>query len=318
MRCLSWNTNTINRYQKLILKKVIDSEGGKAPGKFKFRIDFKNLQGTVRSDAGTIVPDPRGEASVEAYLGADDQIEFRNGPATTKYQITELANVGKANYTITTDEPSNAHGVFAKASDGNTEAMKDLSTSEETVDEGENAIVTFRNVMPESASVTLTKKVTGLFYDPDRYFKFTVSVVSATKNQSYLIDLTKGSSMHDNRKNPQYLKTDENGHAEADIWLKHNDTIVLKNLPCDAKYSIAEEKIEGYETTIKANGNEVVGAISERSVQPDNIVFINRNGGILPTGVRSKTAVALICAEIVIMTVFIAAGMKSTRRRKEN
>ena len=307
-------TNTVKKYQNLILKKSVT--GGDAPGKFKLRVDFTNLYKTITSDAGTIIPEDDGTASAEVYLGADDQIEFKNVPVTTKYQITELANAGKANYTITTDEPNNAHGVFAKASDGNTEAMKNLSTAEETVNEGENATVTFLNIMPKSASVTLTKRVTGLLYDPDRYFKFTVSVANATRNQSYLIDLTKGSDMHDGRKNPQYLKTDENGRATADIWLKHNDTIVLKNLPLDAKYSIAEEKTEGYETTIKANGNEV-NDISECSVQPDDIVFINNGGGILPTGIADhKNAIALACAAIIFATFSVFVLLKRKRKTK--
>ena len=307
-------TNTVKKYQNLVLKKSVT--GGDAPGKFKLRVDFTNLYKTITSDAGTIIPEDDGTASAEVYLGADDQIEFKNVPVTTKYQITELANAGKANYTITTDEPNNAHGVFAKASDGNTEAMKNLSTAEETVNEGENATVTFLNIMPKSASVTLTKRVTGLLYGPYRYFKFTVSVANATRNQSYLIDLTKGSDMHDGRKNPQYLKTDENGRATADIWLKHNDTIVLKNLPLDAKYSIAEEKTEGYETTIKANGNEV-NDISERSVQPDDIVFINNGGGILPTGIADhRNAIALACAAIIFATFSVFVLLKRKRKTK--
>ena len=307
-------TNTVKKYQNLILKKAVT--GGDAPGKFRFRVNFTNLHETLTSDAGTIVPD-NGEASAEVYIGAGDQIEFKNVPVTTKYQITELANAGTASYTITTDAPDGiSGGSFEKRTGENTEAMKDLSTAEETVDEGENATVTFLNTMPKSASVTLTKRVTGLLYDPVRYFRFTVSVANATRNQSYLIDLTKGSDMHDNRKNPQYLKTDENGHASADIWLKHNDTIVLKNLPLNAKYSIAEEKTEGYETTIKANGNEV-GGISDRKVQADDIVFINNGGGILPTGIADhRNAIVLACAAIILATCSAFILFKRKRKLK--
>lgn len=306
-------TNTVKKHQNLILKKAVT--GGDAPEKFKFRVDFTNLHETVTSDAGTIVPD-NGETSAEVYIGAGDQIEFKNVPVTTKYQITELANAGVANYTITTDEPDNAHGVFVKASDGNTEAMKDFSTAEETVDEGENATVTFLNTMPKSASVTLTKRVTGLLYDPNRYFRFTVSVANATRNQSYLIDLTKGSDMHNNKKNPQYLKTDENGHASADIWLKHNDTIVLKNLPLAADYSITEEKAEGYKTAIKLNGSEV-GSISDRKVQADDIVFINNGGGVLPTGIADhRNAITLACAAIILVTCSAFILFKRKRKLK--
>lgn len=99
----------------------------------------------------------------------------------------------------------------------------------------------------------------------------------------------------DGKKNSQFLKTDASGRAPADVWLKHGDTIALKNLPLDAKYSIAEEKTKGYETTVKANGADVSG-ISECGVQADSIVFVNSSGDILPTGMHRVYALAIIAA----------------------
>ena len=301
-------TNTVKKYQNITLKKTV--RGGDAPDRFRFRIDFTNLHDTVRSDAGTIVPEDDGTASAEVYLGDGEEMKFSNVPVTAKYQITELANAGAASYAITADKP-------AKASDSNSAPVTDLSTAIETVDEGEDAVVEFTNTLPKSASVSLMKKVGGMFADPNRYFRFTVSLTGASANQDYQIDLTKGSTEHDGKKNPLILKTDASGRATADVWLKHGDTITMKNLPLDAKYSIAEEKAQGYETTVKANEADVAG-ISERDVQADSIVFVNSSGGILPTGMHRGHALAFIAVIDVIAIGAAVAFMLRRRKKKEN
>lgn len=120
----------------------------------------------------------------------------------------------------------------------------------------------------------------------------------------------------DGKKNPQFLKADASGKATADVWLKHGDTITLKNLPLDAKYSIAEENTKGYETTVKANGADVTG-ISECGVQADSIVFVNSSGDILPTGMHRGHALAIIAA-IDVITIGAAAAFMLKRKKKEN
>ncbi|WP_173655239.1 DUF7601 domain-containing protein [Sharpea azabuensis] len=120
----------------------------------------------------------------------------------------------------------------------------------------------------------------------------------------------------DGKKNPQFLKADASGKATADVWLKHGDTITLKNLPFDAKYSIAEENTKGYETTVKANGADVTG-ISECGVQADSIVFVNSSGDILPTGMHRGHALAIIAA-IDVITIGAAAAFILKRKKKEN
>ena len=301
-------TNTVKKYQSLVLKKKVT---GDAPERFKFRIDFTNLKETVKSDAGTIVPEEDNTASAEVYLGGGDEVRFSRIPVTAKYQITELANPGTAKYAVTDGNDS------LKESAVNTDPMKDLSTAIETVNEDENSTVTFTNTMPKSASIVLKKQVSGIFADRSKFFRFTVSVAGAAKNQSYLIDLTNGSSEYnDGKKNPQYIKTDANGHGSTDVWLKHGDEIVLKNLPLDAKYSITEDA-SGYEKSIEANGSSVKD-ISDRPVAAETVVFTNTNTAILPTGLRSRTTIAMICAAIVFLTAFFTICFRITRKGKNS
>ena len=306
-------TNTLKKYQNLVLKKVVT--GGKATNKFKFKIDFANLYETVSFDAGNIVPNNDGTASVDVYLNSGDEIVFKNVPVTAKYKFTEKANTGKASYTIKTDAPDGATGgSFVKSADGNTEAMKDLSTKEETVDEGENATVTFLNDMPKTTSVTLKKQVSGAFASKSQFFKFTVSLTGADKKQSYSFDYTNGSNTHDGTKNATSITTDENGNGTADIWLKHDDTVVIKNIPLSAKYSIAEDPGE-YVPSITING-EKADAVSERSAAPDVIAFTNTNVAILPTGIYGKKGIAAASALIIVFIIAAVYVLKKIKIRK--
>ena len=302
-------TNTVKKYQNLVLKKAVT--GGKAPDKFRFRIDFAKLYETISSDAGTIVPDDDGNANVDAYLNAGDEIVFKNIPVTAEYKITEKANAGKASYTI-----SGTGGKFEKSADENKESMKDLSTATEKVDEGENATVTFTNDMPKTTSVTLEKQVSGAFASRSQFFKFTVSLTGADKKQSYSFDYTNGSSSHDGTKNAASITTDENGHGTADIWLKHGDTVVIKNIPLSAKYSIAENPGE-YVPSIMINGKKA-DAVSERSAAPDVIVFTNTNTAILPTGIKQHKKAIAFASTAIIALLTVAWYILKKRHKEEN
>lgn len=170
--------------------------------------------------------------------------------------------------------------------------------------------------MPKSASITLKKQVSGIFTDKSKFFRFTISVAGVAKNQNYSIDLTNGSSEHDGKKNPMFITTDANGHGSTDVWLKHGDEIVLKNLPLDAKYSITEDA-PGYEKSIEANGSPVKD-ISDRSVAAETVVFTNTNTAILPTGLRNRTTIAMICAAIIFLIAFFTICLRITRKGKNS
>lgn len=289
--------NNVMKYQDIVLKNTVT---GDAPGKFHYVVTFTDLPETIQSDAGNIVPDD-GKASVDVYLDNNETVTFKNVPVTTKYQIKEYANAGTASYQLTSADESKAK--FVKASDQNKVSDQDLQTEIETVDEGEDVTVTYLNVMPEVAHISLTKKVQGLEVHPDRFFKFTISLTNATKNQNYSIDLSKGSEEHDGMKNPLFIKTDDNGHASVDIYLKQNDKIVINNLPLTAKYSIAEDD-SNHKKDITVNGQKV-DIISERPVRNDDVVFTNTFNYILPTGFTNRHSIAIICAVIIITTLLL-------------
>lgn len=290
--------NNVIKYQNLVLKNTVT---GKAPDKFHYVVTFTNLPETIKSDAGNIVPDEDRKASVDVYLDNDETITFKNVPVTTQYQIIEYANAGTASYQLTSADETKAK--YAKASKQNTKSDQDLQTEIETVDEDEDVTVTYLNVMPEVAHISLTKKVQGLEVHPNKFFKFTISLTNATKNQNYSIDLSQGSEEHDGMKNPIFIKTDNNGHASVDIYLKQNDKIVINDLPLTAKYSIAEDD-NNHTKEITVNGNKVEN-ISERNVANEDVVFTNTFNYVLPTGFTNRHSIAIICAVIIITTLLL-------------
>ena len=157
--------------------------------------------------------------------------------------------------------------------------------------------------MPEVAHISLTKKVQGLEVHPNKFFKFTISLTKATKNQNYSIDLSQGSEEHDDMKNPIFIKTDNNGHASVDIYLKQNDKIVVNDLPLTAKYSIAEDD-NNHTKEITVNGNKVEN-VSQRNVANEDVVFTNTFNYVLPTGFTNRHSIAIICAVIIITTLLL-------------
>ena len=305
-------TNTVKKVQKLVLKKV--TTGGKATEKFQFVVKFTNLPESIRSDAGTIVPDDDGTAEADVYLNDGDEITFNNVPAGTKYQIMEKANAGKASYKLTTDEANNAHGVFAKASDVNAEAENDLATETETVDEGENAIVTYTNDMPNTVNIELSKKVSGLYADRSQYFKFIVLMENAGKDHKCTFDYANGSVDHDGTANPESFTTDSSGEGRAEVYLKHGDRVVIKNVPLTANYSITEDA-EDYSQSITVNG-EKTESVTDHSAGADAVVFTNTKDGVLPTGRSTRYGVAIACAAVIALSCIAVCVLRRHRKRK--
>lgn len=303
-------TNTIKKYQSITLKKTVT--GGEASSKFHFVINFTNLTEAISStETGEITPDENDSASADVYLSAGDSMKFSNVPVNTKYTVTEKANAGTASYTVTFDK----NGTKTEKIGKNHASETNLATSEITVNEDENAEISFVNDMPKSADVSLTKKVSGLYADRSHYFRFTVSLTGASKSQKYSIDLSEGSGEHDGKSNPLFITTNENGNGSAEIYLKNSDKIVIKKLPATAKYSIAEDA-EDYSQSITLNGSSVT-EVSEQGVSNADIVFTNTKDGMLPTGRSTRYGVAIACAAIIMLIMVLGAVFRYGHLKKK-
>ena len=144
-------TNTIEHKQSLVVTKVEPEE---TTEKYPFSIQFSNMKPNsfFSSDIGLVRADENGEATKDFTLGNGESVKFTDIPVGVEYKVIEQANKKLAKYALTADK-----GNFANATKENDEAMLDLATELETVDDGEDATVTFTNVTPPSAKIQLTK-----------------------------------------------------------------------------------------------------------------------------------------------------------------
>lgn len=144
-------TNTIEHKQSLVVTKV---EPEVTTEKYPFSIQFSNMKPNsfFSSDIGLVRADENGEATKDFTLGNGESVKFTDIPVGVEYKVVEQANKKLAKYALTADKEN-----FANATKENDEAMLDLATEIETVDNGEDTTVTFTNVTPPSAKIQLTK-----------------------------------------------------------------------------------------------------------------------------------------------------------------
>lgn len=263
--------NKLEIYQNLTIKKT--TSGIKSDDQFKFNIHFSNItnSGFISDELGMITPEDDGTADASFELGSDEEVTFKDVPVSTQYQITEIKNRGKASYTVVagSDQKTKA----------NPKSYTDLMTDIESIIDGHDTVVTFNNEMP--AQILLKKEVTGSFGDYSKPFKFIVTFENVGDVDGINVD-----SKNTTENNPQIIKKNSEGKVSGEVMLKHNESVIFKNVPVGAKYNIVEESSD-YDVSYKIdNGNVVnVASLNQREVaNNDTITFINHKDGVVPTG----------------------------------
>lgn len=117
---------------------------------------------------------------------------------------------------------------------------------------------------------------------------------------------------------------DENGKSE--FKLKHNEEIIIFNLPYDVTYKITEKNTFGYQVKYCINetntcinsesiqiGKEVNGNINENN----NIEFVNITGYVLPETGSSMGLIMMIIASITLIAPIIYITYSFIDERKE-
>ena len=141
-----------------LIKKIVGKVSDK---KFKFYIDLSGLVPnmeysytiTGQEEPVSFTALANGTAQIIVELGHNESAVFAGLPSGSKYRIMEEASEFLTSYTIT-DYVS-----VEKESDTNTVIDQSLYTANETVDQDENAVVTFTNSTPEF-TVLFTKQDT--------------------------------------------------------------------------------------------------------------------------------------------------------------
>lgn len=107
---------------------------------------------------------------------------------------------------------------------------------------------------PLGYTLDVSKSVTGVGGNIERYFRVMVEVNGARAHANYLIEgAASGSLTLENTtvSNPTVLTADANGAASATLYVKHGDDVRMLNLPAGTVYTVEEGDYSslGYTTT---------------------------------------------------------------------
>lgn len=142
------------------------------------------------------------------------------------------------------------------------------------------------------SNLNISKEVQGNIENSGT-FKFTLTI-------TYNVKPVVGEYPYKKGNETGYITLDSNG--KTTIYLKHNETIYIENLPFNSSFKIEELETEGYEVNYKLNDNKITigknlnGTLTDK---PNNIKFINIGGYIMPeTG--SSGMLILVIAGILL------------------
>ncbi len=313
-------TNEFFKVQELHLtKRLTDVDGNKlepTPEKFRFVIEFDKVPSSgFESSVGFITAED-GYASVDVLLSAGETIDFFDVPVGTTWQIKEVGNDYLPSYGLT----AKGTGDFVLQNGHNDEPRKDLSTALETVNEGEDTTVTFTNQKPaqDPKNLTLKKLVAGNFGDKTKSFPFTITLTDKDGNP------LSGTFQCEGKVNQ--LRLNEKGQAM--VSLSHEESVTIKGVPANAKYTICETNSDGYtvspaeesetsKTELKAK-NGLTGSIKEiqgeMNSQNHTVTFTNTMTFPVPTGVLLSVAPYVFIGGAILAFLVVRVMMRKKQK----
>lgn len=165
-----------------------------------------------------------------------------------------------------------------------------------------------------SGSLKVAKHVSGNLGNRDQYFKVTVTLTGAEGKNNYLTSyVVTGGSKIENGNDPCQEST-ITMDSSKDFFIKHGETIEIKNLPYGVTYTIEEddyttEETGGYTTTYSFDdANKAIDTAS------DTVTITNTKGVTIDTGIFLDSL-----PYILILAVVAAGGalLMIKRRRAE-
>lgn len=158
----------------------------------------------------------------------------------------------------------------------------------------------------QTLNLSINKTVDGTMASRDQYFKYTVELngPSADVNTTYEI-VGLDAVVPVNAYNPSVITNATiiemvGGKGKVDLWLKHGQTAMIKDLLSGTTYTISETVPDGYTATSvitgDTTGTQAGGATaSDSSLQTSSTVaFTNTKEAIVPTGVVLNTSASIM------------------------
>ncbi len=266
--------NTLDLRQSLRIGKRLENIDSGNSEKFRFVLEASGLsaQESVRTDSiGRFRADGAGRLHAEFYLSGGQEVVFYDLPVGLEYQVTELANDYKASYVVS---DSKGGSKIVKASDQNSDTNTDLSTAKETVNQDEEATVTFSNTkVQHDVSVTKQLDYNTLGALPTGYndlqFTFTAVFSGLEPSADYSVTYTEQGTTGIVTESD--FSSDDEGRAEFEFLLMHGQTCTFKNLPVSAAYTVTEraDRLFRPSFVIRGNSGAVIRQASGESADPN-------------------------------------------------
>jgi hypothetical protein len=176
-----------------------------------------------------------------------------------------------------------------------------------------------------TADLTITKQVAGSQASRDKYFLFTLNISDAGKGTRLIADVTENaesaplatsatSYSDDDMKTANSvteLVCDDNGHVTQNFYLKHGQSVTIRQLPYGASYTLTEAA-EDYVSADLHSVEEETYAAASGTIGMDDLTagFRNTRDGIIPTGI----AMSMLPYAVLIFVGAAGFAMTGTHR----
>ena len=335
-------TNTIDARQDISVSKTVINAAPDSSETFSFIMEITGLSQneTVYADGlGAYRADSSGRLTAEFLLRDGETAVFRDVPAGAYYTVTETANSYTASFTV---EDRNGGTKIAELYKQNAAADTALSTSEETVNEGEDILITFTN-RKEQRDLSISKLVDmsdgAVPYSSysKLKFAFTVHLSALDPDRSYSMVYTSISSTGVLR--TESFTADSDGKADIELTLTHGQICTIKDLDVGTEYLVTERGYQGYRSSyaISSSENAVIASptgaaeapgtelstaheIIDGSEYDTRIVFTNKFSAAnytLPNAGRAQNAAgAAVLAVLMLISWLSLAFVRLASKRR--
>ena len=176
----------------------------------------------------------------------------------------------------------------------------------------------------KTLDLSVTKKVAGNQGSKEQYFKFTISLSHPAGAAAKTYTITGAdatvleTAYNDSTTNPATVTVGSEG-GTVDLWLKADQTAVIKDLLYGTSYTVVETENDGYEVEVKVDGDKdgtkIEGATASDTslIVSATVTYTNTKNPTVPTGITLNTMAPIMGILLAISLL----GVLCIGKRKE-
>ena len=279
----------------------------------------------------------RSATEYGSTISDDVIVDFSNvkfsEPGIYRYTLTKTAS-GSDSTAATNNEVTKAIDVVVtdpNNADGKLEVVTYISNGESGSTDKDN---NYEDQFPKSRSdLTIVKNVSGAQASKDQYFKITVSLNGTIAGTEYTVDLTHAdatteATVYDaaTHVNPATITVPGGATAVSqDFYLKHGQSITIKNITQGISYTIVEDPTssKGYTVSAAVTGDTegvtntagTDGTVTDTSLDSSTTVtYTNTKAPYVPTGIELQSGAPIMG---ILMVAGLLAVVLIGKRKKE-